>query len=78
MRRYREAALALEDGLRFDPFYLPMRLALDAATAGILRDLVEGVALAVRCPLVMQHAVIAWARAPLYCRAALYLIVFNI
>ena len=40
--RHREAALALEEGLRLDPFDWPLKQALEAATQGILRDLVEG------------------------------------
>ncbi len=44
--RHREAALALEEGLRMDPFDWPLKQALEAATQGIVRDLVEGVFLA--------------------------------
>ncbi|KAK9836334.1 hypothetical protein WJX81_006453 [Elliptochloris bilobata] len=42
MGRHREAALALEEGLRLDAFDWPLKQALEAATQGIVRDLVEG------------------------------------
>jgi len=32
----------LEEGLRLDPFDWPLKQALEAATQGVLRDLVEG------------------------------------
>ena len=34
--------MALEEGLQLDPFDWPLKQALEAATQGILRDLVEG------------------------------------
>jgi hypothetical protein len=41
--RHREAALVLEEGSKIDPLNGQMRLHLQAATQGVLKDLVEGV-----------------------------------
>ena len=43
MGQYRAASLVLEDGCKLDPLNGPMRLQLEAATQGILRDLLEGI-----------------------------------
>ena len=40
--RHREATLVLEQGAEFAPLNGQMRLQLEAATRGVLRDLVEG------------------------------------
>ena len=40
--RHREATLVLEKGSEFDPLNGQMRLQLEVATQGVLRDLVEG------------------------------------
>ena len=42
MGQYRAASLVLEEGCKLDPLDGPMRLQLEAATQGILRDLLEG------------------------------------
>ena len=42
MGRHREAALVLEEGSKMDPLNAQMRLQLEAATQGILKDLLEG------------------------------------
>ena len=42
LKRFREAALVLEEGLRMDPFDKTIKHHLEAASNGIMRDLLEG------------------------------------
>jgi hypothetical protein len=42
MGQYRAASVVLEEGCKLDPLNGPMRLQLETATQGILRDLLEG------------------------------------
>ena len=42
MGQYRAASLVLEDGCKMDPLHGQMRLHLESATQGVLRDLLEG------------------------------------
>ena len=45
MGQYRAASLVLEDGCKMDPLHGQMRLHLESATQGVLRDLLEGMLL---------------------------------
>ena len=42
LKRFREAALVLEEGLRVDPFDKAIKHHLETASNGIMRDLLEG------------------------------------
>ncbi len=42
MGRFREAVLVLEEGLKMDPFSAALKRHLDAATRGILAELLAG------------------------------------
>ena len=42
LERFREAALALEEGLRMDPFHPALKEQLDIATQGVVADLLQG------------------------------------
>ena len=45
MGQFRAASLVLEDGCKMDPLHGQMRLHLESATQGVLRDLLEGMLL---------------------------------
>ena len=42
LKRFREAALVLEEGLRMDPFHPALKEQLDTATQGVVADLLQG------------------------------------
>ena len=42
LQRYREAALAADQGLKLDPFNLELRKASEEVTQGTLKDLLTG------------------------------------
>lgn len=43
LKRWREAAGVLEEGLKADPFNADMKAASELAQQGILKDLLEGI-----------------------------------
>ena len=43
LKRYREASLACNEGLKLDPFNVELKKASEEATQGTLKDLLTGV-----------------------------------